>query len=424
MKIRPKIKLLAYQAEFLRVETPYSYAQGGVGSGKTQGGAVKALDRHVRKAGDGMIVAPTWPLLHRVTLRTYLALLQSNQYRLNKKERYIELPNGHRAYYGSADRPDTLEGSNLSWAWIDEGRYIRRSAYNIMLGRMRVGKNPELFITSTPARGWLYDEFGKPQEGRSVVRFRTRDNHHLDPGFVERLKQSLSPRLFEQYVEGEFVLATGAVFPEFSHVLHIQLDLYDPAWPVYISFDPGYRKSATLFFQRLPFCQRHGSQNCIHILDEIMPDDTATVFAMQAWKGIEARRSWRIDRVYVDPAANSKSVSLGTSDVDVIESAGYRVDWTTDPFLRTIGTGIEAIRSKLQPVSGSPSLYIDSTLADGSPRGVVRALSDSAYPEHREGHAISSDPIKDGELDHSRDALRYAIINTCPIFGASKVQVY
>ena len=425
MRVRPAIKLLKHQMQFLQCRSFLSYAQGGVGSGKTQGGAAKALDRHVKTPADGMIVAPTWPLLHRVTLRTYLSLLPKKALRYhNKRERFLELVNGHRAYYGSADRPDTLEGTNLGWAWIDEGRYIRRSAFEVMLARMRVGKNPELFITSTPARGWLYDEFGKRKPHRTVVRFRTRDNHHLPPGFLDRLRESLSDTLFEQYVEGEFVLAEGAVFPEFHMDVHVQPNLYDPDWPVLLSYDPGFRRNATIFFQHLTWCPRHNTPHCIHVLDEFLGKDTATVFVAREWDRVLGSHAWQRDRLFVDPAANTRSVSLGTSDVDVLETAGWNVEWVTDPFLRSVSTGIDAMRSKLKPASGNPSLYFDERLDNDNKCGCLRAMTDSVYPEHKEGRAIDENPIKDGEIDHVRDTIRYAIVNTCPVYGASRVEVY
>lgn len=425
-------RLLPHQLAFVQDHARLAYAQGGVGSGKTMGGACRALDRHITMRGDGMIVAPSWPLLHRITLRTYLSLLPRSILRRHSiKERYIELRNGHRCYYGSTDKPETLEGSNLAWAWLDEARHMRRSAYDIMLARMRVGTNPELFVTSTPSRGWLYDEFGEPHEGRTVVRFRTADNPYNPPDYLDVLRRSLSPRLYQQYVEGEFVLAHGAVFREYDQRRHVQPGLYDPTASVCVTHDPGYRRSASLFFQHLPYCQRHGAIHCIHVLAEVIGEETATVWLLQRWQDLIVRNHWSIEQVYVDPAANSRQIALGTSDVDVIESAGYRVVWTTDPYLRSITTGIESIRSKLQPVTGPPSLYFDASLLpaktsldDDHQYGILRAMSDSEYPQHKDGHPVSDQPIKDGKIDHARDALRYAVINTCPIPGASRIEVY
>ena len=59
----------------------------GLGSGKTLGGCVKAL----KKCGpgrDGMIVAPTFPMLRDVTQKTFFELLEAGNYpyEFNKAE--------------------------------------------------------------------------------------------------------------------------------------------------------------------------------------------------------------------------------------------------------------------------------------------------------------------------------------------------
>lgn len=115
-----------------------------------------------------MIVAPTWSLLHRVTLRAFYdhaarrgACPREWIRSLHRGERYLLLWNGARVYFGSADRPETLEGTTLAWYWADEPRYYPEEADRVLVGRLRDVRARALcaLYTSTPAPGWLQMRF-------------------------------------------------------------------------------------------------------------------------------------------------------------------------------------------------------------------------------------------------------------------------
>jgi len=417
---------LSHQRSFHRHPAPYRLFRGGVGSGKTLCGAAESIRLAVENPEcDGMIVAPTWGILHRTTLRAFRSLLPRQILRREvKSERYIELVNLARIYYGSADRPDTLEGANLAWAWGDEGRYWDRVAWEILLARVREprAKRRSIVMTSTPSMGWLYDYWGRGMEGYAEVAAPTEENPYLPPEYIETLRRSYSQDLYRQYVGGEWVHLEGGVFPEFSASSHVQPDLHIPSHPVHIAFDPGVQRSATLFFQHHRFCPRHRTEHCIHVLDECMLNDMPTVWAEQRWRGKYYEHGWKMGKVYLDAAGDSRSTSTGLSDVAILESAGWECIWTTDPFKRAIVAGISAIRGKLKPFLGSPSLYFDPRLLlDTSQRGILRSIRESRYPDAK-GSNRDDQPIKDGILDHVRDALRYAIVNLCPLPAVSFVQ--
>ena len=126
------------------------------------------------------------------------------------------------------------------------------------------------------------------------------------------------------------------------------------------------------------------------------------------------RNNWTRGTAYVDPAGAAKSPVVGWSDIDVLESDLWRVEFTHDPTLRHIPHGIEMIRKKLKNMAGKTSLYFDKKLL-GNKRGIIRAIQLTEYPEKK--GEISEKPNKDGLYDHSLDALRYAVVNLEPSTG-------
>ena len=70
-----QLKRFPKQREFIESDKPFSAFIGGVGSGKTQGGAIKLLVALGNNPGSlWMVTAPTYPMLKDSTLRTVLEL--------------------------------------------------------------------------------------------------------------------------------------------------------------------------------------------------------------------------------------------------------------------------------------------------------------------------------------------------------------
>lgn len=407
------------QAPFHKSRARFRYLRGGVGAGKTIAGAADAIVLAVVNSGfDGMVIAPSFPLLKRVTLRTLLKLLPRKLIRDHKKvDRYVELCNGSRIYYGSSDRPESLEGSNLAWVWLDEARYTSKEAWEVIVARVRAPNAPRqsILLTSTPTRGWLYEVFESGREDTAQFVVPTASNHYLPPEYLASLQASYSAALFRQYVEGDWGSDENAVFPEFRLDRHVCEIATVEGHPVDVLFDPGYRRASVAFAQYFPRCPIHRTDGCLHVVGEWHPENTPTERIAPVVGALFERQRWRRGRVITDPAANAASVTVGYSDVDVWQSEGWQVDWPTSAAQRAIPNGIELMRSLLSPTTGNPRLWLSSTLReDPSRRGLIAALEGSTYPPPKGGKPISDVPVKDGLLDHSRDALRYGLVTLFP----------
>ncbi|GAF96141.1 unnamed protein product, partial [marine sediment metagenome] len=112
------------------------------------------------------------------------------------------------------------EGPNVNWAHFDEPRrHKTAAALKVLDGRVRIpmgGYMPQLWLTTTPRKHWLFEFFG-PWEGGDpdpraafkadslVVTLLTLDNEeNLEPGFVAKRRQSLTEAEARVLLEAEW----------------------------------------------------------------------------------------------------------------------------------------------------------------------------------------------------------------------------
>jgi len=228
---------------------------GGVGSGKTAAGVVRAK-RHVEEwnvGAKGAIVSPTVPMLRNVIepeLRKW-GLLDVPGAEYRRSENRIEYENGSTLILESANNDrkiERLRGLNLAWAWMDEAAYQPRKVYNVLSDRLRVGNYRNLFATTTP-RGfnWVYDVFADavpdtpardlPDGGAyrsdtttSVLGVSTRANPAHPDDYIERQERQRSGEAFEQEIEGEFVAFEGLVYKWFDRSNRVTVDELPETW--------------------------------------------------------------------------------------------------------------------------------------------------------------------------------------------------
>lgn len=188
---------------------------GGLGSGKTFAGAVKILGQP--PGSSGVVVAPTYPLMRDASQRTFFeicphALIASH----NKAEGHTRLVNGIEIFWRSADKPDSLRGPNLGWAWVDEAAFITEAAWKVIIGRLR--RRPgKAWVTTTPmGQNWLYQWFVIKPLGYGLHHGATADNPHNLPTYAADLARQYAddPLYAAQELSGQFVdLGASKRFP-------------------------------------------------------------------------------------------------------------------------------------------------------------------------------------------------------------------
>jgi predicted phage terminase large subunit-like protein len=186
---------------------------GGAGSGKTRAAVLEIL--RMPGGSTGMVVSPTYRMLHDSTLATFLELTRAGGVlaSFNKTDMVGQLVNGTKILFRSADEPDRLRGVNLGWFVLDEGSLCTIETWLILLARLREAPGRAWICTTPRGFDWLYETFVKTESpDYAVIKSSTRDNSFLPVNFVERLQSQYTSQWQRQEIEGEFCALEGSLF--------------------------------------------------------------------------------------------------------------------------------------------------------------------------------------------------------------------
>ena len=201
------------QKEFWHDQAKFAAFVGGIGSGKTFAGAMKALSMPANSVG--MVLAPTFPMLRTSSLRSFTeiarpaGLIRS----FNKAGYEMSLAGNRTIYWRSADNPDRLRGPNLDWFWLDEAAMCDEETWLILTGRLRGQTGPNTgWLTTTPrgTRHWLYDLVKKGHV--SVTSAASVSNFFNPSDFVSSVSTVGSADWQRQELLGEFVEPGGTLY--------------------------------------------------------------------------------------------------------------------------------------------------------------------------------------------------------------------
>jgi PBSX family phage terminase large subunit len=240
-----EIALLATQDEFIFSARKYTAFIGGIRSGKTYAGCLKALN-HVNEAPGsvGMIIAPTYQMLRDSTLTTLFGILDDLNwpYTYESSKGVITFWNGSIIYTRSADKPSRIRGVELDWAMLDEAALMKEMIWRIVKGRLS-RKGACAWLTTTPAGfNWIWHDFTvAPTEKHLMVRARTKDNVNLPSEYVDDIIAAYSGEFSAQELDGEFVAFEGLVYSEFRTSDHTYAARQLPeSWDRYVVIDYGF----------------------------------------------------------------------------------------------------------------------------------------------------------------------------------------
>jgi len=366
----------AQQRDFLLSRARYAAFIGGTGSGKTAAGAVKAVTK-IARGQDGAIVAPdfpqlaksTWPEFAKWCPWSYCTNAHLDHPYTQKKVLTFEVNRKVvTVYYGGIEDESSWAGLNINWAWGDElARKRTRRAFDVLAARIRIGPQPQLWITTTPAgiNHWLYDVFVKGifddrtlkilresgYEGPIVERFHgsTDDNReNLDDLHYLMLKGMYSGRYAQQELHGEFITMEGAVWEDFitdpdDPNSNVTEDAeYIPGLPVEWWVDDGYTRGhprVILFAQEVP--------PFVNVFDEYVAEyEVAEVSIVNALQQLTTHAPDITPSVaYVDSSAAEFRRRLWDAGIDTVaashnveEGIKHTASWIRD------GDGVAHVR--------------------------------------------------------------------------------
>lgn len=209
----------ADEERFVAEDGPWRYGlvKGGEGGGKSVAGIIKTLER-LRRGMNGIMVGTDlehfkkslWPEFRRWCPWDQVVPNQRRRAATAWEPQHaftLAFTNGAVLLCGGIDDPASWEGPNVAFAHLDEARRKKNAdALKVLDGRVRIpgpnGEPPQLYLTTTPRKHWLFEYFGPllPDDPRAsfkqsalVIDLLTADNaHNLAAGYVENRAKTLT----------------------------------------------------------------------------------------------------------------------------------------------------------------------------------------------------------------------------------------
>lgn len=157
---------------------------------------------------------------------------------------YVFKHNGAIIFGVGAHNYDTVfRAGNYNGAWGDEVDFWKPEALEALRGRIRVFPELKRFTSSPKGFNHIHKDFYVNKVG-PVINATTLENPTLSQSYVDSLRRTYSPKLYEQEVLAKRLnLSQGAVYDEFNRDIHVSpcKDKYDPnVHQIYFFTDYNY----------------------------------------------------------------------------------------------------------------------------------------------------------------------------------------
>lgn len=210
IKVNAKQELaLKYLRDDEIIEVLYG---GGAGGGKSFLGALWVLSQCTKHDGTRWLIGRSkLDALKKTTLKTLFDVIKLCEipphfYKYNQQDKVITFYNGSEIIlkdlftYPSDPNFDSLGSLEITGAFIDECNQVDEKAKNVVRSRIRYklrdyNLTPKIFMTCNPSKGWVYEQFYKPERDgtlrndRRFIQALVTDNRHIDPSYIESLRQ-------------------------------------------------------------------------------------------------------------------------------------------------------------------------------------------------------------------------------------------
>ncbi len=337
------VELLKHQIEALRSEKSEVLLLGGIGSGKSQLGAIWIVDKISQfPKCDCIIAANTYQQLMNASVKTLINYLNDLGIKhnavLSGARKRIEIGDA-TIYLYSLDKPDSIRGVEVSFSWLDEVAFSTLKALNVVRGRMRgqfSDYRQTLMTTSGNGFNFLYDIFGnlrKNDAKKTLISAQTQDNTFLPDGYYDQLVEDyggIDTPLAQQELFGKFVnLQEGAIYNLFDRGVNVLPCELNKNFPVHIAVDFNVDVMSAVVSQHI------GGK--LYVCEEIqLTHRDANTFDMAAH--IVNNYSLKGYRVLIVPdstgRARKTSSSSGQTDHQILRDAGLQVLDTSNPIIR------------------------------------------------------------------------------------------
>ena len=138
----------------------------------------------------------------------------------NKSEKIITLINGTRIYFRSAEKPETIRGLSIDYAFIDEAQDISDDAFNKAILPTLTAKGKKCLVAGTPkSKNWFYTYFQRGGEKNyNSYTAPSSVSPYVSEEFLKEQKESLPPAIYNQEFLAQWQSGDGEVFTNIDSV--------------------------------------------------------------------------------------------------------------------------------------------------------------------------------------------------------------
>ncbi len=233
----PDLEQIPHQKDFVFCDAVEASFVGGVRSGKTHAGAVKAFLYCVANPGaDGLVTGPNFDTLLGATLTTYRKVFPEEfivRWQGQPVHTLTTTNNNHILFRSTGEYDTSLIGFTVAFAHMDEAAMSPEGAYDKVQARVsQPGYKHMIWLTTTP-RGfnWVWRNF--PADGPNPVWFgSSRNNPYLGKDYVPRLlaKYGEGTGKARQEIEGEYTLMGSRFFDGDALGVAMRNDVQKPVY--------------------------------------------------------------------------------------------------------------------------------------------------------------------------------------------------
>ena len=393
------VKPTSPQYQYLTTAAKFPAFVAGFGAGKTEAAVMRSIYGLISNPGTNRgFYEPTYDLIRMIAWPRFEAILTEFglEYTLHKSPVNMISVRGYgNIYFRSMDNAQRIVGYEHADADIDELDTLKTAdaayAWRQILARNRQAKDGlnTIGVTTTPEGfRFVYEMWRKnPKEGYEIIQAPTRSNPHLPDGYIESIQDSYPTHLLAAYLNGEFVnLTAGTVYASYNRAKNNSTEEIAEGEDLFIGCDFNVTKQAATVYVK-----RGEEWHCVSELTDMY--DTPDMVRL-----IKAK--WPTSRVFIYPDASGrarKTVDASTSDIALLEQAGFRVRVNTkNP---SVKDRILAMNSALD----SRRVFINHNACPV----VADCLEQQAYK--------NGEPDKSSGNDHQNDATTYPIAYEMPI---------
>lgn len=396
-----ELSLTKPQQDFVFSKATNPAIIGGLGSGKTRAGTIRAILRMLE--GRGLNVGYYMPTYDLLKLRAMPGVeedltLLGLKFKTNMSDYMITVDGFGSIIFRSYDRPERIVAYQTAHSIVDEIDTLSKEKAALVWrkiterNRQKSATPNSIGCVTTPDQGFsgfVYDRWvTRGDETTELIKAATTSNPYLPDDYVENIRRNYDPALADMYINGEFVsLTANKVYHYFNRKDHHTDRTIKGGDALHVGLDFNVGGCcATVFVV---------DGETAFAVDEFVSHDTKDFI-----NGLAKYRDNRVT-VYPDASGRSGRTNASASDISIIESAGYSVDAPmANPFIRD---RVNAVNARF-----SHGLLFINT--DQCPK-LTQALETQGYNERGEPEKFNSHPA----IDDWNDSLGYCIHRLFPI---------